>query len=210
MLISPDQQLNVEADHRATAALDALRAAKQTTEFYPLPACRAYLATPPDISPVAKYARSEPNFLSTNSSIPSKRNNWSNEVYDSISGGLRSASAGLTDNLRTFVVKLSHDWLPIEYANDDAVVRLTCPQCSEIETVPHLYRCQSRAQWRNRFLIHLQVHLKETDTAADIRCTITKGIENWSPETRMILTALKQSPKSGSKFSKDTFQKSGL
>jgi hypothetical protein len=43
MLISPDQQLNVEADHRATAALDALRAAKQTTEFYPLPACRAYL-----------------------------------------------------------------------------------------------------------------------------------------------------------------------
>jgi hypothetical protein len=24
-----------------------------------------------------------------------------------------SASAGLTDNLRTFVVKFSHDWLPI-------------------------------------------------------------------------------------------------
>jgi hypothetical protein len=60
------EQLNVEADHRATAALDALRAAKQTTEFYPLPPAEPISATPPDISPVAKYARSEPNFLSTN------------------------------------------------------------------------------------------------------------------------------------------------
>jgi hypothetical protein len=36
-------QLNVLADHRATAVLDELRAARQTTEFYPLPACRGYL-----------------------------------------------------------------------------------------------------------------------------------------------------------------------
>jgi hypothetical protein len=48
-----------------------------------------------------------------------------------------------------------------------------CPQCTEIETVPHLYRCQAR------FLIHLHGHLKEHDTAADIRCIITKGIEKW-------------------------------
>jgi hypothetical protein len=37
------EQLNVLADHRATAALDELRASGQTTEFYPLPACRGYL-----------------------------------------------------------------------------------------------------------------------------------------------------------------------
>jgi hypothetical protein len=37
------EQLNVLADHRATAALDELREAGQTTEFYPLPACRGYL-----------------------------------------------------------------------------------------------------------------------------------------------------------------------
>jgi hypothetical protein len=58
-------------------------------------------------------------------------------------------------------------------------VVVTPSQCNEIETVPHLYRCQARETWRHRFLIHLHGHLIEHDTAADIRCIITKGIENW-------------------------------
>lgn len=37
------EQLSVLADHRATVALQDLRAAGQLTEFYPLPACRCYL-----------------------------------------------------------------------------------------------------------------------------------------------------------------------
>jgi hypothetical protein len=37
------EQFIVLADHRATAALDKLRAAGKPTEFYPLPACRGYL-----------------------------------------------------------------------------------------------------------------------------------------------------------------------
>jgi hypothetical protein len=37
------EQLNVLTDHRATAALDELRAAGQTTELYLLPACQGYL-----------------------------------------------------------------------------------------------------------------------------------------------------------------------
>ncbi len=36
------EQLNVLADHRATGALDELRAAGQTKEFYPLTACQGY------------------------------------------------------------------------------------------------------------------------------------------------------------------------
>jgi hypothetical protein len=78
------------------------------------------------------------------------------------------------------VVKFSHGWLPIGVRE-----RLcsgttdTCPQCSEIETVPHLYRCESRAQWRYRFVIHLHGHLKETKTVHDLRCIIIKGIESW-------------------------------
>jgi hypothetical protein len=78
------------------------------------------------------------------------------------------------------VVKFSHDWLPIGVGE----LRCSgttdiCPQCSEIETVPHLYRCQARSQWRHRFLIHLTEHLKETNTAADLCCIIIKGIESW-------------------------------
>jgi hypothetical protein len=37
------EQLNVQADHRATAALDELRGADTKTAFYPIPACRGYL-----------------------------------------------------------------------------------------------------------------------------------------------------------------------
>jgi hypothetical protein len=78
------------------------------------------------------------------------------------------------------VVKLSHSWSPIGVRERrcSATTDL-CPQCNEIETVPHLYRCQARVPWRHRFLIHLHGHLKEHDTAADIRCIITKGIEKW-------------------------------
>jgi hypothetical protein len=110
-----------------------------------------------------------------------KRNDWSDDVYDSISWrAYGSASAGLTDSLLIFVVKLSNGWLPIGVR--ERRCRATtdvCPQCNEIETVPHLYRRQARAPWRHRFLIHLHGHLKENDTAADIRCIIIKGIENW-------------------------------
>jgi hypothetical protein len=95
-----------------------------------------------------------------------KRNDWPNDVYGSISWwAYGSASAGFTDSLLTFVVKLSHGWLLIGVCKRrcSATTDL-CPQCNEIETVPHLYRCQARAPWRHRFLIHLHGHLIENDT----------------------------------------------
>jgi hypothetical protein len=63
MLISPDQNGSAAGSRPEPGCIDALRAAKQTTEFYPLPA-EAYLRDA--TITVAKYARSEPNFLSTN------------------------------------------------------------------------------------------------------------------------------------------------
>ena len=176
------EQFIVLADHRATAALDKLHAAGKPTEFYPLPACRGYLrdATGHITSREIPTLRTElPEFELR--AYLQKRSEWSDEAYDSISWpAYGSASAGLTDSLRTFVVKLSHGWLPIGVRERrcSAMTDL-CPQCNEIETVPHLYRCPARAPWRHRFLIHLHGHLKETKTAADIRCIIIKGIENW-------------------------------
>jgi hypothetical protein len=84
---------------------------------------RSYLATAPGISPVAKYARSEPNSEYELRAYLQRRNDWSDKVYDSISWPAYRSSAGLTDNLRTFVVKLVMAGYPLAYANDDAVVR---------------------------------------------------------------------------------------
>jgi hypothetical protein len=168
------EQLSVLADHRATAG--------QTTEFYPLPACRGYLrdGTGFITSREIRTLRTELTEYELRDYLQ-KRNEWSDEVYDSISWpAYRSASAGLTDSLRTFVVKLSHGWLPIGVRERRCSgTSDLCPQCNDIETVPHLYRCQVRQPWRQRFLIHLHGHLRETKTAADIRCIIIKGIENW-------------------------------
>jgi hypothetical protein len=58
------EQLNVLADHGATAALDKLRAARKTTEFYPLLACRGYLRNASGY--ITSRAHSEPNSASTN------------------------------------------------------------------------------------------------------------------------------------------------
>jgi hypothetical protein len=180
--LSRPEQLNVLADHGATAALDELRAADETKELHPLPACRAYLrdATGYITSREIRTLRTELPEYELRAYLQ-KRNDWSDDTYDSISWqAYGSASAGLTDGRRTFVVKLSHNWLPIGVRERRCSATTDrCPQCDEIETVPHLYRCEARAAWRHRFLIHLHGHLKETKTAADIRCIITKGIENW-------------------------------
>jgi hypothetical protein len=180
--LSRPEQLNVLADHGAIAALDELRAADETKELHPLPARRAYLrdATGYITSREIRTLRTELPEYELRAYLQ-KRNDWSDDTYDSINWqAYGSASAGLTDSFRTFVVKLTHGWLPIGVRERrcSATTDL-CPQCKEIETVPHLYRCEALADWRHRFLIHLHGHLKETKTAADIRCIIIKGIENW-------------------------------
>ncbi len=105
-----------------------------------------------------------------------------NRYYEWLGGrrsGLRWLSAGLTESLRTYVVKLSHGWLPIGVSEKRCSGTTDlCPQCNEVDTVPHLYRCHVRGPWRHRFLIHLHGHLRETKPAANIRCIIIKGIES--------------------------------
>jgi hypothetical protein len=82
------EQLNVQADHRASDALDELLAAGEIPSSTRYLLAEATCATVPGILPVAKSTRSEPNSLSTSSERLQRRNNWSDEVYDSTSAGL--------------------------------------------------------------------------------------------------------------------------
>jgi hypothetical protein len=86
----------------------------QSSTHY-LPA-EATFVTPLGISPASREIRTLRTELPEYElqAYLQKRNDWSDDVYDSISWrAYGSASAGLTDSLRTFVVKLSHSWLPI-------------------------------------------------------------------------------------------------
>jgi hypothetical protein len=110
------EQLNVLADRCATAALDKLRAARKTTAFYPLPACRGYLRDRNGRHITSREIRTLRNALPEKElqDYLQRRNDWSDETYDSINwSAYSSASAGLSDNARTFVVKFTHNWLPI-------------------------------------------------------------------------------------------------
>jgi hypothetical protein len=157
------EQLNVLADRCATAALDKLRAAGTTTAFYPLPVCRGYLRDRNGRYVTSREIRTLRNTLAENElrDYLQRRNDWSNETYISINwSAYSSASAGLSDNARIFVVKFTHNWLPIGVRERRcSATSDLCRHCNDVETVPHLYRCQSREAWRHRFPIHLNGHL---------------------------------------------------
>jgi hypothetical protein len=145
------EQLNVLANHRATAALDKLSAAGKTTAFYPLPACRGYLREGNGRYITSREICTLTTALSENElrGYLQQRSDCLNETYNSINWSVySSASAGLTDNARTFVVKLSHhNWLPI------GIRERRCKHYNEVETAPHLHRCQTREMWRHHFLM---------------------------------------------------------
>jgi hypothetical protein len=79
---------------------DELRAAKQNHRVLPT-TCRAISATPPDISPVAKYARSEPNFLSTNWYPKNATTGLTRSTIPSAGGLTDPPVPDSLDNLRT-------------------------------------------------------------------------------------------------------------
>jgi hypothetical protein len=176
------KKLNILADHRATAALDTLHAAGKTTAFYPLPTCRGYFRDRNGRYITSREIRTLRTALPENElrEYLQCRNDWSNETYNSVNWSAYSlASAGLSDNARTFVVKLTHNWLLIGVRKRRcSATSDLCRHCNEVETAPHVYRYQSRETWRHRFLTHRNGHLIGTKTTANICCIITKGIES--------------------------------
>jgi hypothetical protein len=149
-----------------------------STEFYPLPACRVYLRGG------TGYFTSHKNRTLT-TELPEYKlrayNNWTDHVFDSINWtAYRSASSILTDNVRTFAIKLRHDWLPVGVRERRCGATTDiCPRCTHSETIPQLYLRQSRTTWRDQFITQLQKHLIDTSTAADLYCIIVQGIQNW-------------------------------
>jgi hypothetical protein len=181
-LLPRPAQLNVLADALASEALEELRAADQPTEFYPLPACRAYLRD--GIGHITSCEKRTLRNEFTEYEIRSylqQRNGWTAHILDSINWTVyRAAISAITNQVRIFAIKFSHDWLPVDvrdYRNGAAID--TCPQCIQLETSRHLYHCHSRTLWRDQFIDKLTKHLKDATTAADLRCTIVEGIQKW-------------------------------
>jgi hypothetical protein len=76
---------------------------------------------------------------------------WTAHTPDSINWtAYRAALSTLTDQGRTFVIKLSHDWLPVGVREHIyGAPNATCPKCIQPETVSHLYLCHSRTNWHD-------------------------------------------------------------
>jgi hypothetical protein len=172
-LLPRPEQLNVLSDGLATEVLEDLRAANKHTET---------VIRLPRLSSGWHRVHYKPGKkpLEFRACIQ-KRNNWTSHIYDAIHWtAYRAAISALTDNVRTFVIKLSHK-LPVGVRERRCgAASGICPTCIQPETVPHLYLCHYyRTTWRDQFITRLTKHLKDTSTGADLRCTIVKGIQQW-------------------------------
>jgi hypothetical protein len=142
-------QLNVLADELASEVLADLRAADQPTEFYPLPACRVYLRD--GTGHITCYEKRTPTNEFPEYKIRAylqQRNGWTAHTLYSINWtAYRAAISALTDQVRTIVIKVSHDWLPVSVRERRCgAVTAMYPKCLQLETVRHLYHlCHSRS-----------------------------------------------------------------
>jgi hypothetical protein len=95
--------------------LSTIRAADKPTKLYPLPACRAYLRDGTgDITSNEKRTLTNEFPEYEIEAYLQQRNGWNAHTLDSINWtAYQAAISALTTQVRTFVVKLSHDWLPV-------------------------------------------------------------------------------------------------
>jgi hypothetical protein len=118
-------------------------------------------------------------------------NGWNALTLDSINWtAYQAAISAFTTQVRTFVIKLSHDWLPVgvqehQYGAPNA----TCPKCLQPETVRHLFLCHSRTNWRDQFIDKLTKRLKDASTTADLRCNIVEDIQKCFRTDDALVTA---------------------
>jgi hypothetical protein len=145
-------QLNVLADHRATAALKTLGAVGQTTEFYPLP---AYRGSPRDAT----------GYI-TSCEIRTLRTELPGQTRSMIPSASRPTDQPLVDLLTVSGHSWSNSVMAVYasvYAKDDAALRLISVRN---ETKSRLFPTCTAASfvhlaWRHRFLIQLHGTLKD-------------------------------------------------
>jgi hypothetical protein len=130
-LLTRPAQLNILANELASEVLADLRAG-QPIEFYPLPACRIYLRD--GTGHITRYEKCTLTNAFPEYEIRAylqQRNGWNAHTLDSINWTLyQAAISALTNQVHTFVIKLSHDWLPVGVREHTyGAPNATCPKC---------------------------------------------------------------------------------
>ena len=110
------------------------------------------------------------------------RNNWTDEVFQSINWVAHTKALALQRKHQTIFVKYLNDNLPVggQIHKYDANYPIGCPSCTnpEEETVDHLYKCpsQSREEWRKATLNTVRMTMDELDTAIPLRNLLLEGL----------------------------------
>jgi hypothetical protein len=111
-LLPRPKQFNVLADRLATEVLEDLRAADNllsSTRYPPAAPIFGMAQGTSQAGGKAQLTNEFPEFESR--AYIQKRNNWTDQIFDSINWtAYRAALSALTDNVGSFVIKLSHNW----------------------------------------------------------------------------------------------------
>jgi hypothetical protein len=164
------EQLNVLAGPSSCGC--TRRTSWLPNQFFPLPACQDFICDSTGYLTSREIRALRTDSRVRASSLPSKRNDWSDgfmtpwPAYRSASADTLTGSGHLSSNS---VMAASH---PSVYANDDAALRM------HRNRVPPVTATATGSSTMAPSVSDAPPRTPETDTAA-LRCIIITGIENW-------------------------------
>ena len=172
-------QLNVLADHLATAALQE-QDFDEDENFYPLPHMPMYLKLE------GRFVCSrERNLL--RDAIPrvnvanyfKDRYDWPDNVFEQVDWTAFEAARKRTPSTNTFTTKLVTGWLATNAKLAQwEKMPATCPFCGHhSETNDHLFQCPQRNQWRAEFKDKLSTFLVSQQTKPELTTCILRGVD---------------------------------
>ena len=183
-----EEELNIDCDHRAR---DAVSKYPTDTDTPRLSSDRAQvringIAVTGSLATNLRIAAHTPDLRD----YLKQRWNWDDRTIDYIDWyTMGRAMHRVPIALRTFVVKLSHGWLPVQHNQHkwDNCQPKKCPYCSEPdETIQHFLTCQhpTATKAQKRMIGAIRRYTQKTNTDPVIQTLLLHSLQNPNAENR--------------------------
>jgi hypothetical protein len=110
-----------------------------------------------------------------------QRFQWNESTFRSINWEAIKTAQRFKTTSRNFTTKLCCKWLPTlkqlhrNHERDDP----TCIHCGDIETQAHIVQCNSRAEWKCKYITNLRTFFQKYDTSPTVESAILSGTTYW-------------------------------
>jgi hypothetical protein len=181
-------QLNIDADHKASAFLDTHGSARQLVVMSPLTKEHLILLDGTVMGNYDRHLRHEAIAKPLLEYTIRRKNQWTQSAMDCIHWSAHGLALKQQTTKATHMVKLLHKMLPTTgRANELDHGKRHCPLCPlQIEDRDHILCCVhlTRQQWSYRFLQDLKVYCIQSNTDPALQSLLLQGIRRWFPTSQ--------------------------